>query len=249
MAKIKKVFKAGWTTVSNDFLKDKELGMKERGLLITMLSLPDNWEFSASGLSAILPNGINGVNSVLKSLEEKNYLQRNKIRNNKGLIVDIEYVFSDSKLSKKPLNNPYHHFSDMDNQDMDNPYMDFEVQLNTNKENTKKENNNKYIVVDKDRFVKAIQKEKERFIEANQTDKYVLEAIDYVINAFNCFGDTNKKYINNFSSEDYIDLFIIAYYILNDDADFANIEKDKAYFSNEIKKRINKQIEMRNVIC
>ena len=56
--------------VSNGILKDKELPLKERGLLVTLLGLPDNWDFSINGLAAILPDGRDKIKTGLRKLEK-----------------------------------------------------------------------------------------------------------------------------------------------------------------------------------
>ena len=67
---------------------------------MTMLSLPDNWEFSGRGLAAILPDGRDKVFSSLRRLEEHGYLKRNKITL-KGKVVDYEYEFCDCPIFPK----------------------------------------------------------------------------------------------------------------------------------------------------
>lgn len=79
-------------------LRDSELGATERGVLITMLALPDNWKFSIKGLSKILPDGVTKISTALKKLEEKHYLIRRRIYTN-GKISDWEYIFSDERMS------------------------------------------------------------------------------------------------------------------------------------------------------
>ena len=97
MPRIKRIIPKGFTTVSNDCLRDVELSMAARGLLATMLSLPDGWNMSGRGLTAILPDGRDKVFSTLKTLEEKGYLKREPIREN-GRFVDTEYQFCDSPI-------------------------------------------------------------------------------------------------------------------------------------------------------
>lgn len=97
MAKIKKEFKNRFTTVSNDFLFDQRMATAERGLLITMLGLPDSWDFSGKGLTAILPNGKSSIYASLRKLEELGYLKRTRVYKN-GKVIDWEYTFSDSPL-------------------------------------------------------------------------------------------------------------------------------------------------------
>jgi len=74
MATIKKEFKNRFTTVSNDFLFYQGMATAERGLLITMLRLPDGWNFNVRGLVTILPNGESSIKSSLRKLEELGYL-------------------------------------------------------------------------------------------------------------------------------------------------------------------------------
>ena len=64
------------TKVNNIILRDKNLNLKERGLLITLMSLPNNWNLSCRGLSKILPEGVDAINSTIKSLIEKGYLEK-----------------------------------------------------------------------------------------------------------------------------------------------------------------------------
>lgn len=135
MPKIKRIFKNNFTTVSNDYLQDTDLGIKERGLLTTMLSLPDNWDYSAKGLSEILPNGKNGVNTALQMLEKQQYLVRKPVRKNKK-ISDWIYYFSDSKLSEEKINELYPQNEDVGKEDVEKEDLHNETQLNTNEVNT-----------------------------------------------------------------------------------------------------------------
>ncbi|MCR5805559.1 MAG: helix-turn-helix domain-containing protein [Oscillospiraceae bacterium] len=63
-----------------------------------MISLPDDWNFSIVGLQKILPDGKDKVRTTLKTLEKKGYLQRNRICDEKGVVVDWKYCFSDEPL-------------------------------------------------------------------------------------------------------------------------------------------------------
>ena len=69
MPKLKKKITRDFTTIHNTMLRDMRLGATERGLLLTMLSLPDNWNFSIKGLSRILPDGCAKIGTALHNLE------------------------------------------------------------------------------------------------------------------------------------------------------------------------------------
>lgn len=100
MAKIKRrKVETNYTVVENDFLRDLDLGLTERGLLVTMLSLPDNWDYSANGLANILPDGRKKTNNSLQRLERAGYLKRSRIYEN-GKVVDWLYEFCEQPIFK-----------------------------------------------------------------------------------------------------------------------------------------------------
>lgn len=78
--------------MSNYHLRDPDLSNKARGLLSTMLSLPDNWDYTTRGLAKICKDGVDGITAQLKELEQYGYLIRNRIRDTSGRIVDMEYI-------------------------------------------------------------------------------------------------------------------------------------------------------------
>lgn len=90
-----------FTVISNTFIRDNRLSFKAKGLLATMISLPDNWCYSVSGLETLSTDGKCSITSAIKELEEYGYLKRVKqVRdeNNKfvGIIYDIsEYPRND----------------------------------------------------------------------------------------------------------------------------------------------------------
>lgn len=101
MAKIKRrKIETNYTVVENDFLRDRELGLTERGMLMTMLSLPDDWDYSAKGLASILPDGKKKTNNSLQRLEQAGYLKRSRIYEN-GKVVDWLYEFCEQPIFKE----------------------------------------------------------------------------------------------------------------------------------------------------
>ena len=122
--------KKDFTLMSNYHLRDKELSLKAKGLLSVMLSLPKDWNYSASGLSSISCDGIRATRSALKELEIKGYLSRTPIRKN-GKISDWEYI-----IKEKPLER----FVLVENQQVENQQVENDPQLNTNKSITKELN-------------------------------------------------------------------------------------------------------------
>ena len=102
--------KVNYTKVSNELLKDKELSLPAKGLLITMLSLPDDWSYSTLGLTSIVKESKNTIHRLLKELESKNYLIRKSVRDGKGRFVKYDYVIYEL---------PYPNIRDMELPDME----------------------------------------------------------------------------------------------------------------------------------
>jgi uncharacterized phage protein (TIGR02220 family) len=127
--------KNDYTMINNYLIKDKNLNLKDKGMLLVLLSLPDNWDFSVMGLMTLCKESKNTINDILNNLEKYNYLERNKIYEN-GRIKDWRYdIYEIPK--KLYLKN-----QDIEIQDID--FLDIEnyTQLNTNKESTKELNTN-----------------------------------------------------------------------------------------------------------
>mgnify|MGYP006874687874 CR=1 FL=1 len=130
--------KNDYTLINNYLIKDKNLSLKDKGMLLVLLSLPDDWDFSVMGLMNICRESKNTINDILNNLQKYEYLERNKIYEN-GKIKDWQYdIYEIPK-------NLYLKNQDIEIQDID--FLDIEnyTQLNTNILNTKKLNTKKYI--------------------------------------------------------------------------------------------------------
>ena len=81
-----------FTVVDNAILMDKNLSLKAKGLLITLLSLPPGWHFTEKGLSAATGEGLKSVRSGLKELEENKYLFRYQTMGEGGKFGEMNYI-------------------------------------------------------------------------------------------------------------------------------------------------------------
>jgi hypothetical protein len=98
---IRVVKNCNYTTLSNYHFKDKRLSWKAKGLLSTMLSLPDNWNYTIEGLASLSDDGVKATNSGLAELEKCGYLIREQLRDSKGHFVMMEYT-----IYEKPIDQP-----------------------------------------------------------------------------------------------------------------------------------------------
>ncbi len=65
---IKNTPESNFVMVSKKFLFDKSLKLSDRGLLITLLGFPKDWQFSINGLTSILPDGRDAIQASIKRL-------------------------------------------------------------------------------------------------------------------------------------------------------------------------------------
>jgi hypothetical protein len=134
-----RVHKTGnYTVMSNHHFKEKKMSLKAKGLLSLMLSLPDDWNYSVSGLVKLSKDGKDGVMSALSELEKFGYLHRIKLHNEKGHFSGIEYnIYEQPQREYPSAEKPISALPISDKGNAENP-----PQLNTNVLNT---NNNKII--------------------------------------------------------------------------------------------------------
>lgn len=81
-----------YTQIDNKLIRDRNLSLKARGLLIYMLSLPDDWDYSISGLSTECKEGKSSIRSAIDELIEHRYITRSLVRGKNGLLGGYEYV-------------------------------------------------------------------------------------------------------------------------------------------------------------
>ncbi|MBR3997898.1 MAG: helix-turn-helix domain-containing protein [Clostridia bacterium] len=81
-----------YTVLSNHIFKDRTLSAKAKGLLAEMLSLPDDWDYTLKGLTFLFSDGIDSVRQGIRELEEHGYVVRQRRRDEKGRLCDMEYV-------------------------------------------------------------------------------------------------------------------------------------------------------------
>ena len=84
MAVLKNKTQGNYTLVSQNIMRDKNLSLTERGMLLTLLSLPDSWQLTIKGLCQILPDGKDKVSKTLNSLIDKGYITREQSRDGGG---------------------------------------------------------------------------------------------------------------------------------------------------------------------
>ncbi|WP_307222839.1 helix-turn-helix domain-containing protein [Pectinatus haikarae] len=102
MSTVKTNRNKNYTVMPNYHLRDKSLSLAAKGLMSFLLSLPDSWEYSISGLSAVLCAGKDQIRARAAELEKRGYLVRHdRKRNDKGQLAAADY-----ELFESPQDNP-----------------------------------------------------------------------------------------------------------------------------------------------
>ena len=81
-----------YTTMSNHHLRNMKISLKAKGLMSVMLSLPENWDYTIKGLSIINKEGLDSIRSTIHELELAGYIERQRIRDEKGRFRTAEYI-------------------------------------------------------------------------------------------------------------------------------------------------------------
>ena len=81
-----------FTVIANSVFKDRRLSAKAKGILVEMLSLPENWDYTLKGLTALFSDGIDSIRQGIKELEENGYIVRERKRDARGRLGGMEYV-------------------------------------------------------------------------------------------------------------------------------------------------------------
>ena len=124
----------GYTVMSNHHLRNKELSLKAKGLLSQMLSLPEDWDYTLSGLSYINRESIDAIRTAVWELEKAGYITRRQGRDEKGKMTAIEYTIYEQpqppELDCPVLENPTADNPILENPTTDNPTTENPMQLN-----------------------------------------------------------------------------------------------------------------------
>lgn len=123
-----------YTVMANHHLRNTKLSLKAKGLLSLMLSLPEDWDYTTKGLAKICRDGVDSICSAVNELEEHGYVIRERIRNAKGQLTDIQYtILEKPELPKPEQGKPKQENPVLDKPILGEPEQEKPAQLNTKK--------------------------------------------------------------------------------------------------------------------
>ena len=169
--------KGNYTPMSNRHLRGTNLSLKAKGLLSLMLSLPDDWEYSAKGLAMLCQEGRDSVESGLKELEREGYLCR-RIRSPNGCFGQIQYeIYEESLLKDIASAQLKRNKSEQDDSKQAAPVSKHHTQLNTDIQNTELTNEK----IDKNDPYLSRERIKDQIDYDNLIQEYEVDRIDNLV--------------------------------------------------------------------
>ena len=132
----------GYTVMSNYHLRDKSLNLKAKGLLSQMLSLPEDWDYTLSGLAVINRESKDAIRSAVNELEKAGYIKRRQTTDAGGKFSANEYVIYERPVTEEQpqplLEKPSSGFPTTDNPSTGKPSTENPTQIIKEKSNTQK---------------------------------------------------------------------------------------------------------------
>lgn len=123
-----------FTAVNNEFIRDEKLSWKAKGIIIYLLSLPEDWNLHLSELANHAKDGRDATNNGIKELIENGYCRRTEVRDTNGTFAGYNYEISDTKDFQPQTESPQEEKPQTENPFTDNPQL---PNTNSNKELTK----------------------------------------------------------------------------------------------------------------
>lgn len=80
-----------FVTVHKNFIHDNKISWKAKGILLYLLSRPDDWQVYETELVKHTSDGLSSLKSGIKELEEIGYIRRTRKRDDKGRLKEYEY--------------------------------------------------------------------------------------------------------------------------------------------------------------
>lgn len=80
-----------YVMINKSSLQDERLSWKAKGLLVYLLSLPDDWKIYETELINHAKDGRDGTRSAIKELIDAGYITRERTRDEKGRLTGTDY--------------------------------------------------------------------------------------------------------------------------------------------------------------
>lgn len=121
MAIIRQKRKERFSIVDNKVIEDERLSFKARGLLIYMLSKPDDWQFYTDELAKrSSKDGVSAIKSALNEIENAGYLTRKQGHKKNGQFTSQDWLLTDVSMISPQAEKPQAEKPQADNRTLPN---------------------------------------------------------------------------------------------------------------------------------
>jgi len=100
MKRIRVVKNTNFTTINNEFIFNKDMSLKAKGLLCHLLALPNDWRLYVEEVEKHHKDGKKAIYSAFKELTDNGYMKREQKREN-GKIVSWDYIIFEKPHTQK----------------------------------------------------------------------------------------------------------------------------------------------------
>ena len=90
-----------WTVISNVAVRDPRMSAEALGVLLHLLSRPDDWRVSPTEIRRRFHLGRDKLYTILNELKDNGYLVKQLLRSSRGQILGHEYL-----VNEEPENAP-----------------------------------------------------------------------------------------------------------------------------------------------
>ncbi len=100
---LRKGHESKYTVIDNEPVRSSEMSLKAKGMLVTLLSFPDDWKFNLKGLRSYMTDGERSIVSALNELEDRGYLKREHPKRPDGTFSEWEWTVYESPLLRNAV--------------------------------------------------------------------------------------------------------------------------------------------------
>ncbi len=97
---------SNFSVISNSVIRDTRLSYRARGILLDILSRPDNWRVSADSLARTGCEGRHAILTALKELREAGYMRTEKLRKDNGQFETVSIVYDTPNYEPTEVQKP-----------------------------------------------------------------------------------------------------------------------------------------------
>ena len=103
-----------FTQVDNNLIKDNTISCGAKGILLYLLSKPDDWQFYEADIEKHFTDNIKVIRRYIKELMVKGHIHRDKIRNTDGRFTYNYNIYEIPRLSNIYTIMPYKEYLETD---------------------------------------------------------------------------------------------------------------------------------------